>query len=47
MISLNDSTYVELYRLHYPSIFDMTDTDEISILNKEVINYIGEIKIKN
>jgi len=39
----NDSTYVELYRLHYPSIFDMTDTDEISILNKEVINYIGGI----
>ena len=39
----NDSTYIELYRLHYPSIFDMTDTDEISILNKEVINYIGEI----
>lgn len=39
----NDSTYIELYRLHYPSIFDMIDTDEISILNKELINYIGEI----
>ena len=46
----NDSTYIELYRLHYPSIFDMIDTDEISILNKELINHIGEIilqKLKN
>ena len=33
-----DSTYIELYRLHYPGIFDMIDTDEISILNKELIN---------
>lgn len=39
----DDSTYIELYRLHYPSIFDMIDTDEISILNKELINHIGEI----
>ena len=39
----NDSTYIEIYRLHYPSIFDMIDTDEISILNKELINHIGEI----
>ncbi len=46
----NDSTYIELYRLHYPSIFDMINTDEISILNKELINHIGEIilnKLKN
>jgi len=46
----NDSTYIELYRLHYPGIFDMIDTDEISILNKELINHIGEIilqKLKN
>ena len=34
----NDSTYIELYRLHYPSIFDMIDTDEISILNKMIID---------
>jgi hypothetical protein len=39
----NDSTYIEIYRLNYPSIFDMIDTDEISILNKELINHIGEI----
>jgi hypothetical protein len=46
----DDSTYIELYRLHYPSIFDMIDTDEISVLNKELINHIGEIilhKLKN
>ena len=30
----NDPTYIEIYRLNYPSIFDMIDTDEISILNK-------------
>ena len=42
----NDSTYIELYRLHYPGIFDMIDTDEISILNKELINHIGEIILK-
>lgn len=42
----DDSTYIELYRLHYPSIFDMIDTDEISILNKELINHIGEIILK-
>ena len=39
----DDSTYIELYRLHYPGIFDLIDTDEISILNKELINHIGEI----
>ena len=39
----DDSTYIELYRLHYPGIFDMIDTDEISILNKELINRVGEI----
>ena len=46
----NDSKYIELYRLHYPGIFDMIDTDEISVLNKELINHIGEIilqKLKN
>lgn len=43
----NDSTYIEIYRLHYPSIFDMIDTDEISILNKELINHIGEIILHN
>ena len=42
----NDSKYIELYRLHYPGIFDMIDTDEISILNKELINHIGEIILK-
>lgn len=39
----NDQSYIELYRLYYPGIFDMIDTDEISILNKQLINTIGEI----
>ena len=43
----NDPTYIEIYRLNYPSIFDIIDTDEISVLNKELINYIGEIILKN
>lgn len=38
-----DPTYIEIYRLYYPSIFDMINTDEISILNKHLINHIGEI----
>lgn len=39
----NDPIYIEIYRLNYPGIFDMIDTDEISILNKHLINHIGEI----
>ena len=43
----NDPIYIEIYRLNYPGIFDMIDTDEISILNKELINNIGEKILKN
>jgi len=39
----NDPTYIDIYRLYYPSIFENTDTDEISILNREIINRIGTI----
>ena len=46
-IQINDSLkYIDLYRLHYPSIFESVSTDEISILNKEIINRIGEIILK-
>jgi len=46
-IQINDShKYIDLYRLHYPSIFESVSTDEISILNKEIINRIGEIILK-
>ena len=43
----NDPKYIEIYRLNYPGIFDMIDTDEISILNKHLINHIGEIILKD
>jgi len=39
----NDQNYIELYRLYYPSIFDKIDTDELSILNKHLINTIGSL----
>ena len=38
-IQIKDSQkYMDLYRLHYPSIFESVSADEISILNKEIIN---------
>lgn len=42
----NDPIYIEIYRLYYPSIFYMVDTDEISILNRHLINTIGDIILK-
>ena len=42
----NDPNYIELYRLYYPSIFDTIDTDELSVVNKHLINTIGEIILK-
>jgi len=40
---MNDPKYIDIYRLHYASIFESSDTDEISILNRAIINDIGEI----
>ena len=40
---IDDPKYIDIYRLHYASIFESADTDEISILNKAIINHIGEI----
>ena len=42
----NDPNYIELYRLYYPSVFDTIDTDELSVVNKHLINTIGEIILK-
>jgi len=43
-IQIKDSQkYMDLYRLHYPSIFESVSADEISILNKEIINRIGNL----
>jgi hypothetical protein len=44
---INDEKYINLYRLNYPTIFEKIDTDELSILNKEVINIIGELIIND
>jgi len=43
----NDPKYIELYRLYYPGIFDAIDTDELSSLNKHLINTIGSLILKN
>ena len=44
---INDDKYINVYRLNYPTIFEQIDTDELSVLNKEVINIIGELIIND
>ena len=44
---LNSQKYIDLYRLHYSIIFDSVNTDELSILNKEIINQIGDLILKD
>ncbi len=44
---INDDKYINIYRLNYPTIFERIDTDELSVLNKEVINIIGELIIND
>tara|TARA_B100000963_G_C22594131_1_gene657014 strand:- start:400 stop:1293 length:894 start_codon:yes stop_codon:yes gene_type:complete len=44
---INNDKYINIYRLNYPTIFERIDTDELSILNKEVINIIGELIIND
>lgn len=43
----NDITHskyhIELYRRNYSTIFENINTDELSILNKELINHMGKI----
>jgi len=39
----NSPKHIELYRQNYSTIFETVNTDEISILNKELINHIGKI----
>lgn len=43
----NDITHskyhIELYRRNYSTIFETVDTDEISVLNRELINHMGKI----
>ena len=47
-IQIKDSQkYMDLYRLHYSSVFESVSADEISELNKEIINRIGNLIIKD
>lgn len=38
--------HIEIYRRNYPLIFHNTNTDELSVLNKELINHMGDIYLK-
>ena len=42
----NDKTYIDLYRNYYPIVFENINTDELSVLNGELINTIGDIIIQ-
>ena len=44
---LNSQKYIDLYRLHYSNVFHSVNSDELSILNKEIINQIGNIILKD
>ena len=40
---LSSERYMNLYRLNYASVFNRVLTDELSELNKEIINHIGNL----
>ena len=42
---LNHTRYIDIFQLNYHFVFDDIFTDELSILNKEIINRIGKIII--
>ena len=44
---IHSQKYIDLYRLHYSNIFNSVNTDELSILNKEIINQIGDLILKD
>ena len=44
---INSQKYINLYRFNYSTIFYSVNTDELSILNKEIINQIGNIILKD
>ena len=43
----NDQKYINLYRYHYASVFHRIDTDNIIDLNREVLNSIGSLILKD
>ena len=40
---LHNEEYINLYKYHYPRIFDETDADELVTLNKALIDQVGEL----
>lgn len=42
----HSSHHIEIYRRNYPLIFHNINTDELSVLNKELINHMGDIYLK-
>ena len=43
----HSSHHIDIYRRIYPTIFHNTNTDELSVLNKELINHMGDIYLKD
>ena len=43
----NDEKYINLYRYNYASVFHRIDTDDIIDLNREVLNSIGSLILKD
>ena len=43
----NDEKYINLYRYNYASVFHRVDTDDIIDLNREVLNSIGSLILKD
>lgn len=40
---LHNETYISLYKYHYPRIFDETNTDNLTTLNKALVDQVGEL----
>ena len=43
----HSSHHIEIYRRNYPTIFHSVDTDELSVLNKTLINHMGDIYLNS
>ena len=43
----HSSHHIEIYRRNYPLIFQNINTDELSVLNKELINHMGDIYLNS
>jgi hypothetical protein len=43
----NNDKYLKIYKLNYPKYFNNYDTDDISYLNKKLVDDIGDIILKD